>query len=899
MKRRVWKIVKWFFGITFSLCLILSLLLYIFKDDIINYVVKEVNKNLNAKVTVSKIDLTFWSTFPNLSVDFNNVYISDALPNSTQKDTLLYSKLIQLKFNPWDVWNGDYDVKKVDIHPGTIQLKVSKEGKVNYNILKESKDKTASKFNLKLEQVNFDKIRFAYANQATGQYYNTQIHHLGLSGEFTEKQFTLAAQSNLHINQVKSETVTLLANKPASFNLSIQVDQEKNVFEIPKATVFISQLPFQLTARVDPQKLRFDVSAEKLKLQEVASKLSSQLNEIKTFEGQGFFNFRLKIEGENKKEVVPKTVCTFDIQNGSLREPTQKMRFSAINLNGKYSNEAGKKGEFLKLWNMRFNTLSGPFQGEFLLTDFSMPHYEGKAKGNLDLASIHGLFHIPYIDQITGNLDVNSQFDVQTIAGENGRKELDVKKCTASMTMHEINASVVNDTRTFKSLNGFVGIEGDEAALQEIRVKIGSSDFKLNGIFQDIAPYIEKNGNLLANVDLQSSFMDVHDLSSTHVSNKVQADAPRSFVLPDNIDATVLLNIGQLKYSTHKFNKLKSNLRIGKRLLTFSQMSLENAQANINGNLSVQEINPEILLLTSDVTSDNIYFKQLFREWNNFDQAVITENNISGRAHVDMTFQAPFDMRGGILKKSIVSRIHVKITDGALKSVSTFKTITESLKASSFKNLVEGLKTASTRAILKKKDIDEFEKKLLDLKFQTLENTLLIQNGKLEIPLMQIQSSALDVETFGWHTFENQIDYHFSFRFRDLKTKSMQTEFGTVEDDGTGVMIYMRMRGTVDKPIIEWDNMAQKEQAKENRENAKKEALSILKTEFGWRKGDTSIQLYQPIKKPTETLQIDFSGAKDEPVIETKKESEFKKKMKDKINKLKEGTKEEIEFEVD
>lgn len=888
MKRFLWKLTKWFFGIIVGLCLTISLLLYIFKDDIINYVVEEVNKNLNAKVTVSKIDLTFWATFPNVSLDFNDVFIQDALPNATKRDTLLYSDLIRLKFNPIDLWNEKYDVKRVEIHPGTIQLKVDSKGKVNYDIVKKSKSSASSKFKLKLKEVQFDQIKFAYSNQATGQFYKTKVNQLNLSGEFTEKKFTLNAKSDLYINSLKSESIALLTNKRAEFDLQIKVNQEKNTFELPKTVLLISKLPFQVSGFVNPEQIKFDISAKKLKLAEVASKLSNQLDQINTFEGQGFFNFNLKIAGKNDKKVVPKMICNFDVQNGSLREPEQKLKFTGINLKGKYSNEAGKNAEFLKLWNLKFNTISGPFQGEFLLTNFTLPHYEGKAKGNVDLASIHGLFHLPQIDQITGNLDINSQFDIQTIQDESGQNELDFVKCSASLNLQNINASVINDTRTFKSLNGFVGIEGDEAAVQDIRVKIGKSDFKLNGIFQEIAPFIDKKGKLIANVDLQSNFIDVEDLSSKNSDKGAKIESEKAFVLPNNVDGTVLLNIGQLKYEKHLFNQLKSNLTVDERLLTFKELTLQNANATVNGDLVIEETSPEYLVLQSVLESNNIYFKPLFQEWNNFDQEVITENNIAGKAHINLQFKAPFDLRSGIIKNAIVAKAHISITDGALKSVSTFKSITESLK------------TSPVRFLLKKRNINDFEKKLLDLRFQTLENTIVIQNGKLEIPLMEIKSNALDIETFGWHTFDNQIDYHFAFRFRDLMTVERETEFGIVEDDGTGLMIFMRMHGTTDKPIIEWDEKAKKEQAKENREAAKLEALSILKTEFGFRKNDTTIGVYQPIKKPTEELRIDFNNAKETPTPEEPKESELKKKMREKINKLKESTKEEeIEFEVD
>ncbi|MGS7457676.1 hypothetical protein, partial [Mycobacterium tuberculosis] len=76
--------------------------------------------------------------FPNLSLDFNEVFIQDAYPNSTELDTLLYTEQIRLKFNPIDIWKENYHVKKIDIQPGTLQLKVNKKGKVNYDIFKES-----------------------------------------------------------------------------------------------------------------------------------------------------------------------------------------------------------------------------------------------------------------------------------------------------------------------------------------------------------------------------------------------------------------------------------------------------------------------------------------------------------------------------------------------------------------------------------------------------------------------------------------------------------------------------------------------------------------------------------------------------------------------------------------
>ena len=234
MKRRLVKIAKWFFGIVLGIFLLISGVLYFFKDEICGIVVTEVNKHLKAKVTVSDVDLTFWSTFPNVSVDFNHVFIPDTYANATKFDTLLYSDRIRLKFNPIDLWNEDYHVEAIEVQPGTVRLKVNEKGEVNYDILKPSEDTTSTKFELKLEQVTFEDVRFAYNNAATQQHYETALHQMELEGNFTEKIFTLHAKSNLKVKKAKSGEVTLISNKEAAFDLGIEVNQETSVFEIPK-----------------------------------------------------------------------------------------------------------------------------------------------------------------------------------------------------------------------------------------------------------------------------------------------------------------------------------------------------------------------------------------------------------------------------------------------------------------------------------------------------------------------------------------------------------------------------------------------------------------------------------------------------------------------------------------
>ena len=398
--------------------------------------------------------------------------------------------------------------------------------------------------------------------------------------------------------------------------------------------------------------------------------------------------------------------------------------------------------------------------------------------------------------------------------------------------------------------------------------------------------YLSGRHPLETSIEMESDFIDVSDLGSSTVEDKI--DLPREFMLPNDINGKVYLDVKKLSYRKHLFLDIMGNMVIGKRLLTFDRINLKNAGAELKGDLRIEERSPEIFHVTTNAATRNIDMQKLFLEWNNFEQTVIMSDNISGKAQASVRLSAPFDLRNGILYSGIVAEAGLKLENGKLKGVDAFKEITSSLKES------------SVRLALGKENINAFEKKLLNLDFETLENSIIIRDGMIIIPEMSVHSSALDMELSGKHTFENKIDYRFGFRFRDLKQKK-ESEFGEILDDGTGFKVFMRMFGDLDDPNIEWDNNARKEEAKENREQEKQNAKAILKTEFGLFKNDTTVNEYIPDKRPKEQLIIHFDpeNAVDTIMEENipKRDTKLRKFIK-KLEKEKEAEK-KVEFEID
>jgi hypothetical protein len=887
MKKKLIRIAKWS-GITLgSIFLLISGGLYLFKDEICGAVINEVNKHLKAKVSVSEVDLTFWASFPNLSVDFNHVFIQDSYAQSTLKDTLLYSERIRLKFNPMDIWNEEYRVKKVQVYPGCVNLKVNKVGEVNYDIFKPSEDTSSSAFKFELEKVLLEDLRFSYANRATAQTYKSSINEMELSGNFSDEQFDLKANCELKVEKVRSGEITLLSNRPAHFDMNLHVNQKSGSVSIPNALIYISNLPFALSGSLTPDKIDFNIKSKDIQLADLASNFSvDEVDEIKKFDGKGKVYFDLDIDGETKSTSPAIIECAFGVQNGELTEPVNRLRIRNIFLDGKYSNRGGNEKEFLKLAAVRFTTAGGPFAGNLMLTRFQAPRFQGNAHGNINLNVFHSLFRIPHIETIKGNISLHTDFDVKAEPRSDETLDYHVVKCEGDMDLRSVSTKLIDDKRKFRNVNGRLYLRNDEAGIERLKVELGSSDLQIDGVFQNIVSFLKKDGKIKANIQLKSKLVDISDLGNSTKEEKIQDG--RQFVLPDYIEGRVFMEVGRMVYEGHTFKQLSGNMLFGNRIFHFPSIALNSAGADIKGNLTIDERSPEIFYITTNISSTNIQFKPLFREWNNFRQEVISENNVSGKAQAKVYFEAPFDLRSGVLSKSIKSEIYLRILDGRLKDVEAFKSITESLKTSSSAKLAVGAK-----------NIALLDKKLQDLKFETLENTLIIRNGRMEIPQMKINSSALDIETSGTHTFDNVIDYRFAFRFRELKEKNQVSEFGEEQDDETGMRVYMRMYGNLSDPKIEWDKQSKKADAKENREAEKEDVKSILKTEFGFFKNDTSVKIYQEKKKPREKIEFEFGDAnKDTDRLDVNK-PEKDSKLKSKLKNLKEQSEKEKQQNVD
>lgn len=190
MKKILPKALKWL-GIAIATLFVLFLLIpVLFKDQIKSLIVEEANKELNAKLAIKDFDLTFISTFPNLTVELHETTI-------TGKDKFKDVELINIEtltahLSFWDVVSGNQiEIDEIHLNNPKIDVRILENGEANYDILKTVEEKTdedieePSNFKLSLNEYSIKNGTINYNDRPYEMYAKLiNINHIG-QGDFT------------------------------------------------------------------------------------------------------------------------------------------------------------------------------------------------------------------------------------------------------------------------------------------------------------------------------------------------------------------------------------------------------------------------------------------------------------------------------------------------------------------------------------------------------------------------------------------------------------------------------------------------------------------------------------------------------------------------------------------
>jgi hypothetical protein len=843
-----------------------------FEPEVKDAVVYELNRHLNVPVDVEDINLSLLQKFPYASLRFSNVVIPETVENP---DTLIFIEDLYLQIGLLDFLSKNYRVSEAEVNQGFFRMEIFKDGTDNFHFWKSSTDSSDQSFSL----TNVELENFEYRLE-TGESLALDIfiNDGEANGNFGEDIFSLESDIDLLARSIVYENDTLYRETKIDGEVKLNIDTKAKVYSFASEKIFAGDEKMRLTGVYnDSEKDAFwtvQLSAENADLENSVSLIPlANQSTFKTYRPEGSADIDLAINTKKGFDLNVK----FDGMKGSIKHSESSGSAEIFSGQGEFSLSGGKT-------NLTINGLEaaigpGRFSTSGEIRDFSSPSFDLALQGRIELEDLKNFLNIQFAEVLKGRIDIKGKLE-----GDFKQSNLSTERLLRGVNFFgEIVLSkgafkTEGRAQVFENIEGSFEIVENSIRTKKLVAEVGENKFEIAGQINNALPFLTGQGeNLEIIADLSSERIYLEQLLG-ETENDVEASA---FSLPEKVGFNLNIKIDRLDYKDFTATDLSGKAYYRNGLFTLNPAKMTLASGSLNGSFRLHQVNTNFEV-GANANLNQMKVDELFANFDDFGQEVIGHEQIEGifSGSVDMTCK--LDSTLAISKKSVKADVTLKIDKGKLKEVQSLIDIADYIKSNTLWN-----------TFIK---VDALKKRLTNIEFETLENSLTIENQVITIPEMKIASSVLDLSVSGTHDFDNNIDYSISFRLGELLRtgREKESEFGYVVDDETGMRIFLRMAGTIDDPQFSTDKETAREKRKEKFEQETKTFKGILKEEFGLFKSDTT--LTTPVEKEEKERPVKFEVEWGEP---TKSDSLKSKKKKRKLSKEDEELYEDLEEDDD
>ena len=842
-----------FFTLLISVISVITIcisLVFIYEEEVVKIIIKELNKHLNTEVRIDpkNIDLTIIKSFPDCAIEFKELTAMDS-KEFESKDTLLYAKRLALAFNIKDLFHKNYTIKKIELNEARCYLKINKNGLANYYVWK-SDTLSSGNDSLKfaLQKISLSSVNLIYKDSKHRIKLHTTIKELHFKGNFNEHNYRLISDGITYVDLFQVEKVKYLQRKNLKFNIELDVSGQTYTIKKSETSINNTQLISQGSFVIQDNLQSLDImfNGKNLDISTTLSLLPEKFqNQINDYESDGEFYASGECHYKIGYPFILKS--DFGIKNATITHKEQNATLNHVNLLGTVM--INESISILSLKNISANLNSNTFTGDMELTNFKDPYLKLKFSTNTKLEELISFYPMDTLENLSGTINLNAEIEGLVSEMKSNAYSPSIK-ANGNATISDLKATFKQTDKHINIPEGKLELNNRHLNVYNLKLIRGNSDVTLVGELPNFLSYLFNSKEPLTIVaQVSSDKIELEDF----LFGAGKSSETASINIPSNLDFNVSVDVKHLTFSKFIADNIKGNMLLKNQKIALKDLSLHVTDGDVKLN-AFADASGENIKVSADCDLDKLNIQKLFIQLNNFGQTTINDDNLKGFATANVDFSGTWDKKLNVDLNSINVTSNVLIERGELIG---------------FKPL---------ESLAKYIDVNE----LKHIKFSTLQSAVEIKNRVITIPKTSIKSNAINLELWGKHTFDNMIDYHIQLLLSELLSKKPRAnkdfdeELSLVENDPENRRsVFILMTGPIDNPTIKYDRKGAKEKIKEDIKQEKQNLKQLLKEEFGFFKKD-SIKVKET-EKANQKFQIQVGDEKpkaNKPLQPKKKEED-------------------------
>lgn len=496
---------------------------YLFKDQIVEAVKADINKNINAKVEFADVNLSLFKSFPDFNFSLDELSVTGI--NEFEGYKLIEAENIELSLDLMSVISSDkpVEINTISLKKPVINIKVLRDGKANYDIAKASDapvEESASgeeSFLIQLQEYEIVDGNFVYDDRQGGTYAEIiDLDHSG-RGEFTQDVFDIGTSTNIEKMTVKSGGVTYLNKAKGDLDLTINADITNSKYTIKENSLVLNALKLNTEGFVQMvgDKINVDIkySAPNNKFKNILSMIPSAYTaDFEDVKANGTLALDGFVKGNYDANTgsLPAFLLNLKVENGDFKYPDLPLGVDGINILTKInspSSDLNKMVVDVSQFNMKLG--NNPFEAKVKLwTLLSDPNVDSKIKGKIDLAELAKAFPLEGVSKLNGI--ITSNLTAKTSMSAIDAQDYENVDMAGDLSVENLDYQS-DDMPQIKVSNMEMNFSPNYVKLEDFDAELGKSDIKAEGTIDNILAYFSPEKTMTGKMKVRSDLFDANE----------------------------------------------------------------------------------------------------------------------------------------------------------------------------------------------------------------------------------------------------------------------------------------------------------------------------------------------------------------------------------------------------
>lgn len=818
-----------------------------FKGDIIKIIQNQTEKYIDAEVTIGDIELSMFKSFPNLNVAVKQVSVSGK--EEFKQDTIAYIPLFEASVNLKSLISGnEIIINKVLLKNSRFAPLVTASGKANWDILISSDTTSVSSAQpgastekdkedkgLVFNDIAIEHLQMSYSDLQSSTYAGVEDLNLQLSGNFSASHTLLKLILTLQDISFRQQDNVWANQMDFAWNTEIGANFEEQVYELQNSNLSINELLLNLDGKVailkDKYRIDLAMNAPDTKFESLLALIPKNFKHyLDGLNASGDFNLNIKANGEVYENHLPTIDAQLKVNQAEVQYSGLPEAIRKINIDLNVTNPGGSvDSTTLDLKRVSFDIAGNPFSMFLKVSHLDDPLLKGGANGTIDFSNLKKalpLKDITLAGVVTTDITLEGKY--QYIEKELYEKFI----AKGNISLKDILYKDADFPKGISIPQGSVTITPAKLNLNNLLVKINSSDFSLKGNISNYLPYILKNETLNGNFSLSSQMINLNEFMAAPAKNTDSVRATQAKVstsatepsaastsgsgstleIPRNLNLQLNTDIQTILFDKLTIKNVTGNINLADAIATLKNLKMNMLNGSMVMNGKYDATKPLSPAVNFDLNVKDFDIKSAFNSFSFIRQSLPIAMNCQGLISSNMKFAATLDQNMELVMNSVNG-------NGFLES----------------KEILINDNPAMTQlaGVLKNDELSRLSISYLKINFK-------LENGNIVIEPFKTTIAGNPVTIYGEQSVEGQLNYTFSANVnRKYFGKEINNLLQAIPGSNNiqNLDVDLKLEGTLNKPVVKPDltkavNALKKEAEKELKNKAKDEIIKGLEKLF-------------------------------------------------------------------